>query len=179
MENAYGIGWHLPLNWLAQLATTDLRLWIYGQRALYGVMRFLHLVGVAGFAGGVAVNEFRRLNASAAIAVAPVRNSMSAMMHGSFGVVLITGLWLFLRDPVGMGLHTMFLPKLVLICVGAVYAHVARRPGIVTRGGIAWQAMTVGSALLWLTVVGLSTWNHVERPVNIGAALRATNTGRY
>jgi hypothetical protein len=34
------------------------------------------------------------------------------------------------------------------------------------------------STLLWMTVVGFSTWNHVERPVNINAALRATNLGR-
>ena len=178
MESAYGAGWHLPLSWLALLATTDLRLWIYDHRALYGVMRFLHLVGVAGFTGGVAVSEFRRLNASAALAVAPVRTSMTTMMHASFAVVLLTGLWLFLRDPVGMGLHTMFLPKLALIAVGAIYAHVARRPGLLRRGGRAWQAAAIMSVAVWLTVVGFSTWNHVERPANIGAALRATSTGR-
>lgn len=178
MESAYGAGWHLPLSWLALLATTDLRLWIYEHRALYGIMRFLHLVGVAGFVGGVSVTEFRRLNASAANEIKGVRNSVTTLMHASFAVVLLTGLWLFLRDPVGMGLHTMFLPKLLLILLGAIYAHVARRPGVIPRGRAPRFAAALASGLLWMSVVGFSTWNHVERPVNINAALRATNMGR-
>jgi hypothetical protein len=176
--SAYGAGWHLPIGWLAWLATTDLRLWIYDQRALYGVIRFLHLVGVAGFVGGVTVIEFRRLSASAAAAVAFVRDSLTDLAHSSFAIVVLTGLWLFLRDPLGMGLHTMFLPKLALICAGAVYAHAIRKPDLIRRVMPARRAAALISILLWLTVVGFSTWNHVERPVNINAALRATSTGR-
>jgi hypothetical protein len=178
MGSAYGTGWHLPLAWMAWLATTDLRLWVYEQRALYGAMRFLHLAGMASFVGGVAVNEFRRMNVSASTVVLPVRGSLIALMHGSFGIVLLSGVWLFLRDPLGMGLHTMFLPKLALICAGAVYAHVARHPGLRLAGNPGKRMVALTSALLWMTVVGLSTWNHVERPVNVNAALRATNLGR-
>ena len=178
MGSAYGVGWHLPLSWLAWLATTDLRLWVYEQRALYGVMRFLHLTGMAGFVGGAVVNEFRRVNASASAAVAPVRGSLVGLIHGSFAVVLITGLWLFLRDPLGMGLHTMFLPKLVLVFAGAVYAHTGRVLGVRSGGRLSRRAAALASVAVWFGVVGLSTWNHVERPVNINAALRATNAGR-
>jgi hypothetical protein len=178
MTSAYGVGWHLPLSWLAWLATTDLRLWIYDQRALYGAMRFLHLVGVAGFAGGVAAMELRRLNGLAATAVTPVRQPLTLLAHVSFSVALLTGLWLFLRDPLGMGLHTMFLPKLALICVAAVYAHAVRQAGVVRRVATVRRASAIVSGVLWISVVGLSTWNHIERPVNIAASLRATSMGR-
>ena len=177
MGSAYGAGWHLPLGWLAWLATSDLRLWIYDQRALYGVMRFSHLVAMSGFVGGVVVNEFRRLSEAASAQVSPVRRSLTALMHGSFAVVLVTGVWLFLRDPLGMGMHTMFLPKLALIGAGAVYAHVSRRR-LVAHGRGFRRAAALVSVAVWMTVVGFSTWNHVERPVNINAMLRATHTGR-
>jgi hypothetical protein len=178
MGSAYGAGWHLPLGLLAWLATTDLRLWIYDQRALYGAMRFLHLVSMACFVGGVAVNEFRRLNASTSAAVTPVRSALSALMHWSFMAVLITGVWLFLRDPLGMGLHTMFLPKLVLVAAGWAYAQAARRPGMMPRRVLPRRIVALASTMVWIAIVGLSTWNHVERPANVNAALRATNTGR-
>jgi hypothetical protein len=137
----------------------------------------LHLVAVSGFVGGVVVNEFRRLSVSASVQVLPVRRSLLALMHGSFTVVLLTGLWLFLRDPLGMGMHTMFLPKLALICFGAVYAHFGRR-GPALRGQGYRRGAALVSVVVWIGVVGFSTWNHVERPVNINAMLRATQTGR-
>ena len=49
MGDIYGFGAiTLPVSWLAALATSDLRLALFGLRVLYGVTRFLHLVGVAG-----------------------------------------------------------------------------------------------------------------------------------
>ncbi|HYZ24736.1 MAG TPA: hypothetical protein VE690_21520, partial [Rhodopila sp.] len=50
------------------------------------------------------------------------------LLNWSFAVVLLTGVWLFLRDPIGLGLHTMFLPKLVLVLAGALYVRAIRLP---------------------------------------------------
>lgn len=173
MESAYGSGWHIPIGWMAWLATTDVRLWIYDQRALYGVMRFLHLTGSAAFVGGIAMLAVRR----AAVTAPPpgVPGSFRAVrtwLNAAFVLVLLTGAWLFLRDPIGMGLHTMFLPKLVLVCLGFGLTRLLQRPRF-ARGRAAY--LSIG---LWLAVIGASTWNHVERPANINAALRASATGR-
>ena len=176
MSSAYGPGWHLPLAWMAWLATTDLRLWIYDQRALYGIMRFLHLASAAVFIGGIAMQEVRRLTT-----MTPVSGSawgVRPLLNWSFALVLVTGAWLLLRDPLGIGLHTMFLPKLALVMLGAVYVRVIRLPAIMRPQRLAPRGMACLSIGLWLTVVGFSTWNHVERPANINAALRASSMGR-
>jgi hypothetical protein len=100
------------------------------------------------------------------------------LLNWSFAAVLLTGFWLFLRDPVGLGLHTMFLPKLVLVLAGALYVRIIRLPAGLRLQRLAPRSMSCVAIGLWLTVVGFSTWNHVERPANIPAALRASAIGR-
>ena len=52
MRNVYASwGIYLPTDVLVWLATSWLRLLVYRLQPLYGLMRFLHLVGVAGFFG--------------------------------------------------------------------------------------------------------------------------------
>src|ERR1700722_13743340 len=89
MPDVYG-NWplHLPLAWLAPLATSELRLMIYGNRPLYGALRFLHLIGVAGFFGFVALIELRRLRLFASAAVP--RPPLLLLMNASVALHLLS-----------------------------------------------------------------------------------------
>ncbi len=167
----------LPLSWLTALATSDLRLAVYALRGLYGVTRFLHLVGMASFVGMVVILDLRGLGLFPPGSLDPARARLGTVLTLSFWLTIVTGVALFLRDPLGVGLHSMFAPKLVLVVFGYALAQAIRRAPALRRGRVR-QGGAALSLAVWLLVIGASTWNHVERPVRVGAALRLHNTGK-
>lgn len=177
-----GIYWaesiRLPLGWLTALATSEVRLALWSMREVYGVVRFCHLVGMATFVGMVLLLDLRGLGLFPPGALEPVRTRLGLVLNVAFWVTIGTGLLLFLRDPVGTGLHSMFLPKLVLVVLGWMQATATRRLPLLRRSAGARQVGASVSLVIWLLVIGASTWNHVERPVRVGAALRLQNTGK-
>ena len=166
MPDVYGNGWfHLPVRLLTWLATTDFRLWAYGLRAVYGTTRFLHLLGMAGFLGLLLLLEVMRLGVFRDASMQRVRGPLLTLMNGAFALTIATGILLFLYDPIGVGLHTMFVPKLALVTLGVVHAWYIERLPIVRRPG--WRRGSAVAALaIWVLVIGCSTWNAVERPLN-------------
>lgn len=173
MPDVYGSGWiHLPAGWLIWLATTDFRLWVYGLRSIYGLTRFLHLLGMSGFLGLLLLLEVIRLGAFPGVSLQPVRRPLLILMNGAFALTLITGVLLFLYDPIGAGLHTMFLPKLILVTAGLVHAWYIERIPLMRRPY--WRPGSAAAALtIWTLVIGCSTWNAVERPLNPADVHRA------
>lgn len=166
MSGVYGNSLpHLPIELLVWLATTKLRLWVYGLRSLYGVCRFLHLLGVAGFLGMLLLLELKRLGFYPAAPLQAARLPVLALMNAAFALAVFAGIALFLYDPIGVGLHTMFLPKLALITLGLGHAYGIERAAMMHRQSL--RRLSAGFALaLWILVMGASTWNAVERPVN-------------
>ena len=166
MPDVYGSGWpHLPVALLAWLATTDFRLSIYGLRAVYGGLRFLHLLGVAGFLGMLLLIEMKRLGFFAQTSFQSARLPMLKLMNIAFALTVLSGVGLFLYDPIGVGLHTMFLPKLALITLGLAHAYGIERSPVMRFQAL--RRLSAGFALaLWMMVLGASTWNAVERPLN-------------
>ena len=123
MPDVYGSGGvHLPVWLLTWLATTELRLWVYGLRSIYGLTRFLHLLGMSGFLGLLLLFEVTRLGVFPGVTLQPVRRPVLVLMNGAFALTILSGVLLFLYDPIGVGLHTMFLPKLLLVTAGFVHA---------------------------------------------------------
>src|SRR4051794_343524 len=119
MDGIYGSGTiTLPLSWLTALATSDARMAVFGLRGLYGVVRFLHLVAMAGFVGMVVMLDLRGLGLFPPKALAPVRLRLGLVLRCCFWATIATGAGLFLYNPLGIGLHTMFLPKLLLVAGG-------------------------------------------------------------
>ena len=177
MNDIYGFGGvTLPVGWLAALATSDLRLSLYGLRLLYGLTRFGHLIGVGGFVGSIMLVELHMLGLWPEASLRAMRGPLVWVMHVCFVLAIGTGVMLFVYDPLGSGLHTMFVPKLALIVFGLAIAHGGRRLAKVSmtlRRGLAGVTLSV-----WIAVIGASTWNHVERPVNVRENYRAATVGR-
>jgi hypothetical protein len=173
MPDVYGSGWpHLPVGMLAWLATTPFRLWVYGLRPLYGAVRFLHLLGMAGFLGMLLLIEVKRLGFFPAASIQSARLPVLTLMNLAFALTVASGVALFLYDPIGVGLHTMFLPKLALITVGLVHAYGVERTPLMRRQVL--RRLSAGFALaIWMLVMGASTWNAVERPLNPADVHRA------
>jgi hypothetical protein len=173
MSDIYGTtSLFLPLPWLTWLAGSEVRVQLYGWRDLYGLVRALHLLGLGAFYGGSLLLALRALGWAAPEPAERARIGRR-IMHGGFYVTLISGLLLFLRDPIGMGLHSMFLPKLLLVGLGFALAQGLRwMPSL----GALRRFSACALVAIWTLTVGMSTWNHVERPVQIGARLRATTS---
>ncbi len=171
MNGIYGT-WSItfPVELLSWLATTWLRESVAGLRALYGALRFLHLASMAGFLGLLLAMELRGLGLLAPGALAPARPVLGKVLNLCFWTAIASGIALFLYDPLGTGLHSMFVPKLVLVSAGYAFARFRRR---MHPKAAAWLSLAV-----WLLVIGASTWNKVERPLQINALLRASNVGR-
>ena len=177
MPDVYGSGWaHLPVGMLTWLATTDFRLWAYGLRAVYGATRFLHLLGMSGFLGLLLLLEVMRLGIFPGASLQAVRRPVLILMNGAFALTLLTGIVLFLYDPIGVGLHTMFLPKLILVSLGVAHAWYIERTPLMRRPY--WRPGSAIAALtIWILVIGCSTWNAVERPLNPADVHRADPRG--
>lgn len=168
----------LPVAWLTALATSDLRLAVYAWRGLYGVTRFGHLVGMAAFVGAVLLLDLRGLGLFPPAALDAARPRLAIVLRAAFWVTVGTGAALFLRDPLGVGLHSMFLPKLLLVTAGYVHAQGVRRLSVMRRTDTMRRFGAAVSLSVWFLVIGASTWNHVERPVRVGDALRTHTTGK-
>ncbi len=166
MPNVYGTELpHLPTTLLVALATSEFRLWMYGNRTLYGVFRFFHLLGMAGFLGMLMLLEVKRLGFFVGSTLQSARLPIIRLMNIAFIVTLVAGILLFLYDPIGAGLHTMFLPKLLLIVAGLVHASfIERLPSM--RRPLPRRAAALVALTVWVLVIGCSTWNAVERPFN-------------
>lgn len=165
----------LPLAWLTAVATSDARMAVFGLRTLYGVVRFLHLMTMAGLIGFSALLDLRGLGLFPPGALDAARPRLGLLLACCFWGAVATGLGLFLYNPLGIGLHTMFLPKLMLVAGGYALATARRRVGWLRAHA---RPAALVSLAVWVLVVGASTWNHVERPVDVGAALRAANVGK-
>ena len=173
MEDLYGThAITLPLAWLTALAGSELRVAVYGMRVLHGAVRFLHLLAMAGFFGAVVLLELRRMGLLPEPAFTPARLQIGRVIVICFWTTVASGVALFLYDPLGIGLHSMFLPKLGLVTLG--YALARLRP----RAPMSRRAMAAASLGIWVAVLGASTWNHVERPARLHDALKAGTYGR-
>ena len=179
MNDIYGTSaLTLPISWLTALATSELRLTVYSLRWFYGIVRYLHLAGMACFVGMVVITDLRGLGLFPPGSLDPIRPRLVMVLNRAFWVTIVTGMLLFLRDPLGVGLHTMFLPKLLLVIGGYAYATALRRTPVLRRAPWLRKPGAALSLAIWLLVIGASTWNHVERPVMVGQALRLHNTGK-
>ena len=179
MGVAYGQGgWMLPVAWLTWLATGEWRMAVYGLRWLYGGLRFLHLVGAGSFLGTLLVLELHRIGLWPGIDLGPARKLLVRVLTTAFWTAVVSGLLLFLYDPLRIGLHSMFLPKLALVIGGYAYARWVEGALWVRRTGTLRRASAGLGAAIWLTVMGASTWNFVERPVSVTAQMRAATVGK-
>lgn len=166
MPGVYGSGGiHLPVSLLVALASNPIRLWAYGLRPAYGVTRFLHLFGMAGFLGLILLLEVMRLGLFPTASIQSARRALFTLINATFALTVLSGLMLFLYDPIGAGLHTMFLPKLLLIVLGFLHAWYIERIPAMRRPRL--RQLSAALALtIWVLVIGCSTWNAVERPLN-------------
>ena len=174
----------LPLWLLTAVAASESRMAadgfdnLYELNSLYWLLRFLHLASMAGFVGMVAMLDLRGLGLFPANSLDPIRARLALVLKVCFWLAITTGVVLFFRDPLEIGLHSMFLPKLLLVTLGYVHARVVQRSPAIRRRPWAKRLAAGASLAIWLLVIGASTWNRVEPSVNIAAIPHAEGSGQ-
>ncbi|HEU0118558.1 MAG TPA: hypothetical protein VFR09_07990 [Alphaproteobacteria bacterium] len=160
------IGLHLPVRFVTAVATSDLHVWMYRLRPLHGVMRFLHLLGMAGFLGMILLIEVKSLGFFREASLKDARLPMIRLMNTAFLITILSGIGLFIYDPIGTGLHTMFVPKLILVTLGLCHARWVQRTSAVKDSAKLKRISAAVALVIWVLVIGCSTWNFIEQPLN-------------
>ncbi len=163
----------LPSEWLIWLATSSIRLATYRMQGWHGPLRLLHVGGVAVFFGAIVLLDLRLLGALGRdLALDALARLILPVTHVSFGVTIVTGVVLFLYDPIQQGSHSWFLPKLMLLALATVNAALFSRRGNtglrrIGAGPLTRYARVAGavSLVLWSGVIVAATANHEERPL--------------
>ena len=157
----------LPFWLLTALDNRVLHFWM---QPMHFLVRLLHILSMAAFFGMVLLIDLGLLRRSTAAGLRPLAGLALPWLHVSFAVTFVTGLALFFYDPVHVGSHAYFVPKLALLVLALVNTSVGHR----TRYGPALfgnaaattgtRVIAVSSALLWTGVIVCSCLNTEAMP---------------
>jgi len=152
----------LPYGLLEAIDSRHLHFWM---QPTHFIVRLLHILSMSAFFGTVLVLDLRLLSRTATVTLRPLTELVLPWLHKSFFVAMLTGVALFLYDPVGVGARGYFSPKLLLIViamlVGAVGHRKSYRPVLLGTAPIP-LGMRISAALsltLWSAVIICSSLN--------------------
>ena len=135
-------------------------------------IRAAHVLSVAAFFGGIVLLDLRLMDLRV---TAPLRGFVehtTPWLYATFAVAMVTGVALFLYDPVHVGSHAYFTLKLLFILLGLVNALVFHRwalSGALRAETRLPRSAKIGGAVslgLWVLVMLTASLN-VEGPPKV------------
>jgi uncharacterized membrane protein len=117
-------GLRIPSDLLIAL---DNRALHFALQPYHYLIRALHVLSVGAFFGGIVVVDLRLLQARAAAPLRAFVDHILPWLYATFAVAVVTGVALFLYDPLHVGSHAYFTLKLVFILLGLLNALVFHR----------------------------------------------------
>ncbi|GAC1345290.1 MAG: hypothetical protein NVSMB18_24690 [Acetobacteraceae bacterium] len=134
------------------------------------LIRLAHIVAMGAFFGAIALLDLRLLGWRAAVPLRAFAEHVLPWLYATFGVAAATGLALFLYDPVHVGSHAYFAPKLILIALALGNALAFHRTSylaaLAAERVLPTSARIAGAAslVLWTAVVVCSSLNVEPMP---------------
>src|SRR5581483_9342396 len=128
-----------------------------------------HVLAMGLFFGGIALFDFRLLGIKSKGQLNAFTDEIRPWLYATFGVTFVTGVMLFLYDPVHVGSHAYFAPKLILMFLGLANALMFHRTPYAPALDVQQKlplARVAGaiSLVLWLGVVVLASLNVEAAP---------------
>lgn len=111
------------------LTALDGRSFHYALQPYHYLVRIVHILGAAAFFGGIGLFDLRLMGMRAGLSLRALADHTLGWLYAAFGVALASGVALFLYDPVQVGSHAYFTPKLALILLGLANAALFHRTG--------------------------------------------------
>jgi hypothetical protein len=115
------------------LVTLDWRPYRFAIQPYHHLVRIVHIISMAAFFGGIAVLDLRLLGWRRALPSRPFIELIVPWLYFTFGFAFVSGCALFFYDPVHVGSHAYFAPKLILTALGVANALLFRRSGYLAK----------------------------------------------
>jgi hypothetical protein len=96
------------------------------------LIRLIHIVSAAAFFGGIGILDLRLLGWRGEMPLRSLADMVLPWLYAVFVVAIMSGIALFLYDPVNIGSHGYFTPKLALLLLGLTNACLFHRYGYLT-----------------------------------------------
>ena len=145
----------LPYGLLMALDSRMLHFWM---QPTHYLVRLVHILSMSLFFGITVMIDVGLLNRSSAERLRVLGGLALPWLHGSFTVAIVTGLALFFYDPVHVGSHAYFAPKLIFIVLALLNATAGHR--LVYRQGLFGGAAITGRGR-WIALMSLFSWTAV------------------
>ncbi len=126
------------------LAAMDWRPYHFELQPYHFVVRLAHVLSMAAFFGGIGLLDLRLMGWRGTVPLRGYAEHVLPWLWVTFGVSMVTGVALFLYDPVHVGAHAYFVPKLLAIVLGVANAALFHRTSYVTA--LAAETRLPGSA---------------------------------
>lgn len=148
------------------LITLDNREFHFAIQPWHYLLRMSHIVSTSAFFGGIVLLDLRLLGVRSAANLKAFSSDILPWLYVIFSIATVSGVLLFLYDPLHVGSHAYFVPKIILIVLGLLNAGLYHRFAY-EQALIADDGATPGSAklaglvslALWLGVMAFSSLN--------------------
>ena len=105
-------------RFLVWLSATDLRLFFLQWETFDGFVRFVHVLSAGTLFGAILLLDLKLLGRVTKIGVRELAGVVIPWAIAGGIIAVLTGIVLLLFDPIAVGVHTYFLPKMGLIVLG-------------------------------------------------------------
>jgi len=129
------------------------------------LLRMTHILSTAAFFGGIVLFDLRLIGVRSAAKLKSLSADIMPWLYFIFGIAMLSGVLLFLYDPIAVGSRSYFVPKIILIGLGlvnaALYNRFAYEHALAAEARTPCSAKVAGalSIALWVGVVASSAMN--------------------
>ena len=157
----------LPYPFLIALDDRFLHFWM---QPVHHLVRLAHILSVALFFGGIVLLDLRLMDVRGTVPLRSFAEHTLSWLYATFGVALVSGIALFLYDPVHVGSHAYFTLKLLFVLLGLANAALYHRTGYVAalaaerRMPVSARIAGTASLALWIGVMVCACLNTEAAP---------------
>lgn len=121
-----------PIRIPAQaLIALDWRPYHFALQPYHYMVRTAHIVSMAAFYGGIGLLDLRLMGWRGTVPLRAFAEHVLPWLYATFAVAVATGVALFLYDPMRVGSHAYWTPKLIAVALGLANAALFHRRGYV------------------------------------------------
>jgi hypothetical protein len=113
------------------LATLDWRPFHFTLQPYHYLVRMVHIIAMGAFFGGIGLLDFRLMGWRGTVPLRGFAEHVLPWLWVTFGITVVTGLALFSYDPVHVGAHAYWVPKLIAVFLGLANAALFHRTSYV------------------------------------------------
>ncbi len=116
---------------VSALVALDWRPYHFALQPFHYLVRTAHVAAMGAFFGGIGLLDFRLMGWRATVPLRAFAEHVLPWLWATFGIAVATGVALFLYDPVHVGAHAYWAPKLLAVALGLANAAMFHRTSYV------------------------------------------------